>query len=287
MATPIVGHNDPGRIHAERLTRFHEKEALDFLSRRPVYHMVLSGLIVEHGMVSPKLRGTMFGCRDAAGNLTGVALVGKNTIFEAADSDAAMAFAECARECADVRMIFSEEKRLIELWRHYGAGAPMPKISRHRSIRSGGSVSNEIATIPELRVAVREDLDQIVAVHAEMVYAETGVNPLDADADGFRMRCGERVDQGRVWVWASDGEMIFKTDILIETPAAIYLEGLWIAPHLRANGYGTRCLATLCRRLTSRSVEIYGFVDTERACFSSLYRRAGFTEVGEYAKIYI
>ena len=120
-----------------------------------------------------------------------------------------------------------------------------------------------------------------------MVHAETGVDPLKTDADGFRSRCGGRVDKGRVWVWVKNGELVFKTDILSVTPEAVYIEGLWVNPKERGNRYSTRGMASLCRQLETGSNVICGFVDAGHSMFDSLYRKAGFIEVDEYAKIYL
>ncbi len=274
-------------IDAEPLTEDNQQEVLKFLSLRPVNTVILAGWIRDHGIESPLHRGTFYGSRDANGDLVGVAMIGRNLLFEAFTEKAIEVFAKCARENPDVRMLFAEEEKLAIFWRHFRGETPMPQISRHRLIRSGGPIDDDVEIVNGLSIATRDELDQIVSAHAEMVLAETGVDPLVADADGFRMRCAQRVDQGRVCVWLNGGELIFKTDIVSVTPEAIYIEGLWVNPKARGNGHSTRCLASVCRQFLSGSNTICGFVDVEHELYNSLYRKAGFTEVDEYAKIYL
>lgn len=272
---------------AEPLTDNDQYEALNFLSLRPVHAVILAGWIRDHGIVNPKHRGTFYGYRDENGDLAGVALIGRNLLFEAATQDAINAFAVCARDHNDIGMIFAEEEKLKIFWRHFRPEVSMPTPSQHQSITCSDSAPSEIENINEMRIATRDELDQIVACHAEMVMAETGVDPLVADADGFRMRCATRVDQGRVWVWMKDGELIFKTDIVSVTPEVVYIEGLWVNPKARGNRYSTRCLASMCRQLLSGSNTICGFLDADHPLSTSLYRNAGFKAVDTYSRIYL
>jgi len=296
MNTAAIAQSTPGAtvfphnaetISAEPLKEDHRQEVLGFLSQRPVNTVILAGWIYDHGIVSPQHCGTFYGCRNARGELIGVAMIGKNLLFEAITDEAVEAFARCARDCRDIRMVFATEEELNTFWLNYRPDTPMPRASSHRLIRSGGPVSHDIEIVRELRIATHNDLDQIVSAHAEMVLVETGVDPLETDAEGFRMRCAARVDAGRVWVWMKDGELIFKTDIISVTPEAIYIEGLWVNPKQRGNGLSTRCMASMCELLMSGSNVICGFVDAEHALYNSLYRKAGFIEIDEYAKIYV
>lgn len=280
---------DPKTIEiiAEPLTEADRQEALDFLSRRPVNTVILAGWIHDHGIVSPQHRGTFYGYRDESGNVVGVAMIGRNLLFEASSDEAIRAFAKAARDCPDVRMLFAEEENLVKFWPYFRSESPMPTVSHHRFISSGGPIEEGVELVGGLRIATRDELDQIVAAHADMVHTETGIDPLATDADGFRMRCAQRVDQGRVWVLMNGRELIFKTDIISDTPEAIYMEGLWVNPKERGKRYSTRCIATLSRQLGSEPPVVTAIIDADHGIFGSVYQKAGFVEVDEYAKIYL
>ena len=276
-----------GTTSAELLTEDNRDEAIRFLERRPVNTVILAGWIRDFGIISPKHRGKFYGCRDANGVLNGVAMIGLNLLFEADTDEAIEAFARCAQDCPDVRMIFAEEEKLAVFWRHYRGTASIPQMTKHRLITSSGHVSDDIRIVKELRVATLTDLDQIVAAHAAMVLDDTGVDPLTADADGFRMRCALRVEQGRVWVWMNGVDLIFKVDIVSDTPAVIYTEGLWVKPEERVKGYGTRCFASIAKRLSTGMNTICGFADEARISTTDMYKRTGFSATDRYSRVYL
>ncbi|CAN5353254.1 hypothetical protein BH20ACI2_BH20ACI2_15720 [soil metagenome] len=272
---------------AKLLTNEDMREVLDFLGQRPAHTAVLSGPIVDHGIISPKHCGSYYGYRDDVRNLVGVALIGRHTILEARTDTAIYAFARCARRCPDVRMVFAEKRDLTTFWRYYGKSNTRPNVTCHRLIQAASHDTADTDIVSELRVATVDDLDAIVSVHAEMVRAETGVDPLRIDAEGFRTRCLQRVEKGRVWVWIRNGKLIFKTDIAAITPQSIYIEGLWVDPGERRKGIGTRGLASLCRNLLTRADSVCGFMDEALGSLHSFYKKAGFKPTTSYAKIYL
>lgn len=274
-------------VRAVPLDEHDRREALDFLSRRPLNTVILSGWLRERGVVNPLNRGLFYGCRDSYGDLTGIALVGRNTFFEAHSDESIRAFAECMRACPDARMVFAEEEELTRFWNHYVRNGESPRLSCGELLISIRRAPNNTDDDVDLSLATGADLDQIVAAHAELVLSETGIDPLESDADGFRMRCERRVEQGRVWVWMKSGKLIFKTDVISATPEAVYIEGLWVNPDERGKGISRRGLYSLCRRLLTGSNAICGFVDKDNAAARSLYRAAGFVETHKYAKIYL
>lgn len=269
------------------LTTDEREEALVFLAVRPLHTVIMSGWIRDNGIVSSLHKGTFYGCRNAEGQLVGIAFIGKNTLFEVRTDEALQALAQRARECPDIRMVMAEGEKLSEFWRYYAKrGQPSRLKCREFLIEKRRTVKGCNPT-SELRLATKQDLDQVVAIHARMVFEETGVDPLAADSEGFRMRCAVRINQGRVWVWIKNGELIFKVDIISDTPEAIYFEGLWVNPKQRGKGFGKLCLKSLCQRLLNRSNAICGFVDCENVAAQALYRQSGFSFTDSYTKVYL
>ena len=76
------------------------------------------------------------------------------------------------------------------------------------------------------------------------------------DAAGFRKRCARRIQQGRVWVAIENGRLEFKADVVSETPEVVYLEGVYVSPEHRGNGYGSRCLTQLTNHLLERTKSV-------------------------------
>jgi predicted GNAT family acetyltransferase len=84
-----------------------------------------------------------------------------------------------------------------------------------------------------LRLATLDDLHLVAPVHAAMAEAESDINPLEKDREGFLSRCARRINKNRVWVIVKDQRLIFKADIQAETPEVIYLEGVYVSPKAR------------------------------------------------------
>jgi predicted GNAT family acetyltransferase len=110
---------------------------------------------------------------------------------------------------------------------------------------------------------------------------------MKADPVGFRLRCARRIEQGRVFVWVEDDRLLFKADLLADTEASIYLEGVYTNPSARNQAYGSRCLAELARTLLSRTRSIILLVNEENHKAQEFYRRAGFRFGGYYDTIYL
>ena len=262
--------------------------ALRFLDRRPVHNVIMSGWMMEHGVVSPRHRGTFYRTLDADGNISGVALIGRNTFFETLNEQALRSFAEEARRHAEVAMLFGEPDELAGFWRNYRPAAPNRSVRKAQLLFERRHVP--AARHPEfrLRPARGQELDQVVDAHALMVLDETGVDPLAADADGFTSRCRQRIEEGKTWVCAGEGgEVIFKTEIVSRTPKVVYIEGVWVNPKYRGRNVAKKCLENLCHTVLDGSNEICGFVDGSDHAAVSLYRRAGFDIDHEYAKVYV
>jgi predicted GNAT family acetyltransferase len=121
-------------------------------------------------------------------------------------------------------------------------------------------------------------------VHAQMAFEESGVNPMESDPVGFSARCLRRIEQKRTWVWIESGELIFKADVISDTPAAWNLECVWLNPAHRSKGLGLRCLSQLVRELLTQKprASVCVFVNEQNLAALNFYQRAGFKDRGIY-----
>lgn len=264
-----------------------EAEVLEFLAARPIHTVFMSGFIRDNGIVSPLNRGTFYGYRDADGRLEGVALIGHAILIEARSEKSLSAFAQLAEEDGSPQIIMGEEAKIERFWEHYSASGRSPRlICRDLLMEQRWPVEN-FADVLELRPATLEDLGHVMTAHAAQAFEEIGVNPLESDPVGFRMRTARRIEQGRIWVLIEDGRLIFKADIVCDTPDVIYLEGVYVNPQERGKGYGTRCLMKMGRVLLARSVSISLLVNERNEAALSLYRKAGYQLRSYYNSIFL
>jgi len=287
-APPPAALKAPGAAPAvQALTEEHREEALQFLSSRPVHTVVMSSFIRDNGMSSPLNRGSFYGCRDEEGRLVGVALIGHATLVETDSDEALAAFARIARECPRAHVMMGERERIERFWEHYAEDGRSPRLICRELLMEQRWPIRVRDAVPGLRPATPEDLEQVMDVQAQMAFAESGVNPLEADPEGFRRRCLRRIEQERVWVWTEEGRLIFKADIIAETPEVKYVEGVWVAPEQRGRGYGLRCLSQLSRELLARSGAVTLLVNEKAPEAVSFYRRAGYKLRSQYDTIFL
>jgi predicted GNAT family acetyltransferase len=276
------------------LTHGSETEALEFLSARPVHSVIMSSFIRDNGLVSDLNRGRFYSYRDQCGRIQGVALVGHATLFET-NSDAALAaFTPLVHNCDKVHMIMGEEARVEQFWRHFTIGGSVPhQVGRELLLQQRRTMLDQAWTKTRnpglgLRLATLEDLNLVMTTHARMASEELGlVNPIVADPKGFPERCARRIQQRRVWVLIENGCLVFKADIVAATPDAIYLEGIYVNPEKRGQGYGLSCITKLSRSLLRRTRSICLLVNDRNHKARHFYHRAGFRIQSYYTTIFL
>ncbi|MDQ3817234.1 MAG: GNAT family N-acetyltransferase [Acidobacteriota bacterium] len=269
------------------LTEEDRNEVLAFLSERPIQTVCMAGFIRDNGLVSPHNRGTFYGCRNSEGRLEGVALIGHATFIDARTARAMFEFALVAQTYCRAHMILGEKESVEQFWNYYAdEGQEMRLVCRELlfELRHAMQLREEV---DGLRLATLDDLDQVAPVQAELAEYESGINPLQVDPEGFRARCARRIEMGRVWVLEENGKIIFKADVMADTPDVIYLEGVWVAPSHRGRGIGRKCMRQLCRDLLTRTKSICLLANEENARAHTFYRMCNFKVRGVYDSIFL
>jgi ribosomal protein S18 acetylase RimI-like enzyme len=263
-------------------------EVLSFLAARAVHTVFMAGLIRDNGLVSPLNRGIFYGCRDQSGVLEGVALIGHATLMETRSEAAVAIFARLAQSCPLSHLIRGEEHEVESFWNSYALeqGREPRHVCREMLFEHRGPIRPHKAVLG-LRQATLDDLALVMTINAEMAFEECGINPLKRDALGFRQRTARRIEQGRVWVWVENGQLIFKADVVSETPEAVYLEGIYVHPQERRKGYGLRCMAQLSHNLLAHAEAVCLIVNHKQKDAQSFYRKAGYTHICDYDTVYL
>ncbi len=269
------------------LSKGQETEALQFLAAQPVHNVYMSGFIRDNGLVSPLNRGTFYACRDRAGLLEGVALIGHVTQLDVRTSRAMKAFATVAQTCPSLHVVMGERATVHDFWSDYSAGGQEMRVACRELLLEQKLPIEASEAATGLRLATTDDLPLILRVQAAMAVAECGVNPLITDPDGFRARCARRIERGRIWVLVENGKLLFKADIMAETSEAVYLEGVYVNPRRRQRGHGRRCLLTLSRILLARSNTVCLLVNERNVAAQSFYYSVGYKLRSLYDTVYL
>lgn len=269
------------------LTDDHKAEVLDFLRARPLHTVFLSGFIHDNGMVSLLNRGTFYAARDGEGRLEGVGLIGHATLIETQSKAALEAFAGFARGCPFAHMILGEKEKVDNFWGYYAKPGESPRLICRELLMEKRWPAEKCEEVPGLRPATMDDLAYVTEINAEMAFKESGVNPMEKDPIGFRMRCARRIEQERIWLWVQKGKLIFKADIMADTPDVVYLEGVYVNPEYRGKNYGLRCFSQLCKTLLARTVSICLLVNEKNRKARSFYCKAGYRLRSHYDTIFL
>lgn len=274
-------------VTTKELTADERNEVLAFLEERPIHTVAMAGFIRDNGLVSPLNRGTFYGCRNSEGRIEGVALIGHATLIDARTERAMQEFALVAQTAIKTHMIMGEQDRIEEFWNYYADnGLDMRRACRELLFETRRAVETT-EEIPGLRLATLDDIELILPVHAGMAEEESGVNPLAVDPEGFRARCARRIEKGRVWVIVEDGELVFKADIVADTPSVVYMEGIWVNPSHRSTGRGRRALRQLCRNLLTRVKSVCVLANEDNEGAHSFYRMCNFKLKSVYDTIFL
>jgi GNAT superfamily N-acetyltransferase len=274
-------------LTVSELVETETNEVLAFLSERPIHTICMTGFIRDNGLVSEHNRGTFYGCRNSENRLEGVALIGHATLIEIRTRAAVRELALTAQIQNRLHMIMAEQERIEEFWNSYADdGQPMRRACRELLFELKQAI--ELPGKAEgLRLATLDDLELIAPVHAAMAEAESGVNPLVKDREGFLERCARRIEKNRVWVVVKDGRLVFKTDIQADTPEVIYLEGVYIAPEERGSGLARKYFGRLCETLLSRTRSVCVLANEENEKAHAFYRLCGFRRVSVYDTVFL
>lgn len=285
-AEPTIAINDDG-LKVERLANGQEREVLSFLAARPLHTVSMASMIRDNGLVSSLNRGLFYACRNIAGALEGVALIGHATLFESRTAAALAAFARLAQSHTRAHMLLGEQENISQFWQHYSEGGQMPRVLCRELLYELRWPVAVQQPVKGLRLATLADLELVMPVQAAMAEAESGVNPMQTDAVGFRLRCARRIEQGRVWVLVENNELMFKAEVISETPEVIYLEGIYVRPEERGQKLGLRCLSQLTRNLLARVAAICLLVNELNTEAHVFYKNAGFQHECAYETIFL
>lgn len=269
------------------LTNDCQTEVLEFLSRRPIHNVGMIGFISDNGLVSKLNRGTFYACRNRAGQLEGVALIGHATLMETQTDRALEAFADLARTRGGKHLIMGEQQQIETFWTYYCEdGQSMRRVCREHLFQLTWPVQVH-EEVPELRLATLGDIELLMPIHARMALEESGIDPLENDPEGFRERCARRIEHKRTWILIEHDRVIFKADVVADTSDAVYLEGIWVAPEKRNSGHGVRCLSHLSRKLLQQTRSICLLVNDSNRPAQAMYERVGFKAIGLFDTLFV
>lgn len=263
-----------------------EEEVLSALAVPTLTNVIMAGFIRDNGLVSSQNRGRFYVCRNEDHKLEGVALIGHSILFHAFTEGAIEGFASLARQGALSHLLMGEHAAVQRFWSFFADEGQEPRQVCPVLFLHRGEPFEPHREIAGLRLAIPEDLELVVRAQAAMAFETSGVDPLQKDPIGFRQRYLRRIDQNRVWVLMKGRRLIFKLDVIADTPEATYIEGVYVSPEERGKGLGQSCVSAVGHKLLQHTKAIYLFVENENTRTTAFYTRLGFDVAGNYDLLY-
>lgn len=263
-----------------------EEEILSALATPTLTNVILAGFIRDNGLVSSQNRGRFYVCRNERNKLEGVALIGHSILFEAFTEEAVEGFASVVRRGPSPHLLMGEHESTQRFWNFYAEQGEEPRHVCPVLFLRRDKQFEQQREVADLRLAVPEDLELIVRAQAAMVLETSGVDPLQKDPIGFRQRYLRRIDKKRVWVLTNGRRLIFKLDVIADTPDAAYIEGVYVTREERGKGVGRSCINAVADKLLDHSKAIYLFVEKENTRTIAFYLKLGFDLAGNYDLLY-
>jgi hypothetical protein len=248
------------------------EQILDYCAEDPVERVFLEDVA--------RRRLGRFSAVEEEGRLVALCHTGANVVPSGRGCGAFARVAVRAR----ARMLIGEQGAVTDLWESARRELPAPREDRP------GQPVYAISEPPEpggsgLRLARLDDLDLLVPACARAHEGELGIDPLQRDAEGFRWRTRAQIEEGRSWLWAEDGVILFKAEASAWTPQAVQLQQVWTDPAARGSGNASRGLRDLIRLLLGQVPRVCLFVRADNDAAIALYDTVGMEHVLDYRSV--
>jgi len=274
--------------HLQRLSEANKQEVLAFLKIRPVHTVAMMSFIQDNGMENPDNRGVFYGYRNAWGKLEGVALIGHTTLVETRSDYSLMAFALVARKSEiPIHFMMSNGETIKTFWNYYTSDNRAPRLVCPELLFELSFPVPVQDCQWNVRFAEADELEQVAAAHNEVAFIESGNNPMLKDRAGFLKRCLKRIEQKRTFVVFENDKLVFKADIVAETSAVIYLEGIYVSPEYRGRGISSSCLSKLGQQLMNRVKNVCLLSNVKFKAAHRSFAKAGFKNTDRCQTIFV
>ena len=261
--------------------------ALAICDADPVTNVFVGARIRALGLEPGRLGAQIWGY-ESAGKLTSLCYSGANLVPVAATPQAIAAFADRAlrqgRRCSS---LVGPAADVSALWAYLRPHWGPPRSLRAAQPLMAISGRPAVGPDPAVRRVRPDEIDLLLPACVAMFTEEVGVSPLAGDGGAsYRARVAELIRTGRALARIEDGRVIFKAEIGAATPLACQVQGVWVRPECRGRGMaaaGMAAVVTQARRAISPVVSLY--VNDYNLPARAVYRRVGFTEVGQFTSV--
>jgi predicted GNAT family acetyltransferase len=256
----------------------------ELLSRDAVAHCFVSSRVSR----PDPWRGDLLGFIDE-GEVRSLLYVGANLVPVETTPQARAAFADHlrprGRRCSS---FVGPADEVLDLWRLLEPAWGPARAVRSRQLVMAADEDPAIRADAEVRLVRPEELDILLPACVAMFTEEVGVSPVGGGlGTAYRARVAELIAEGRAFAHIDPtGRVVFKAEVGAVSEGVCQVQGVWVDPALRGQGYGVSGMAAivrLARAAIAPTVSLY--VNDYNTAARKAYRRTGFREVGEFATV--
>ena len=225
-----------------------------------------------------------------AGELRSVCWSGANLVPAQADPAAVEGFAARARrqgrQCSS---IVGPAEAVLGLWQHLG-----PVWGPAREVRGVQPLmmldtSPLIEPDPAVRRSRPDELSLVAPACVAMFTEEVGYSPVAVDGGTmYHSQVAGLVATGRSFVRIDEPhrQVVFKAELGSVTPAAVQVQGVWVAPQWRGRGVAAPGMAAVSRIVQQEVAPVVSlYVNDFNTRAIRAYERVGFRTVGTFATV--
>lgn len=286
-ASTVVGQS--GRAGAVRvLTGDDLAAAIRILSARPIDNVFVASRVRGAGLEPNSLGCPMWGY-ERDGVLRSICHAGSNLVPVGADPDAIDAYIEFAGPHRMCSSIIGPADMTLSLW--HGLSDRWGKAwSKVREVRPNQPVlaidsDPEVTPNPQVRQVTLSEWEPYAEAAIKMYTEEVGVSPVQGNAAGYRFYVRQLISAGRAFGWFDGGRVLFKADLGSVSAAASQVQGVWLDPKVRGQGFAASAMAAVVQHARAVAPVVSLYVNDYNLPARAAYRRVGFTQVGEFATI--
>jgi ribosomal protein S18 acetylase RimI-like enzyme len=262
--------------------------ALELLAKDPVVNVFAEYRARMTSMDQRWLGGQMWGY-DVDGELVSMCHAGANLVPVMATRDACRAFASQAGGAGQRSSTIVGPRQMVEwLWEDLRGSWSTPRDERwdqpHLEISDWPAVPPD----PLVRRTREDQVDVLYPACVAMYTEEVGISPeSDGGANLYRARVAQLVSRG--WSFAhidQDDRVLFKAEVACVSDKAAQVQGVYVDPSVRGQGYGTRGMAAvvdLVLRNIAPTVSLY--VNAHNVAARKAYERVGFRQTDTFATL--
>lgn len=243
---------------------------------------------IESAMSEPwRLGGSLWGY--FAGNgLESLLFVGANIVPAQTTTRAREEFArELITTGRRSSSILGPRDQVMDLWEHIRPVWGNPREVRPNQPLMIIDSAPQCSRDHRVRRVNPDELSVLLPASIHMFTHEVGVSPIaHGGREQYERRVAEVIEQRFAFAVITDGQVLFKAEIGFISAGIAQLQGVWVVPHLRGQGFAAPAIAQVVEIIQAEHVGTVSlYVNDFNEPALSAYRRVGFREVGSFATV--